>query len=92
MDGHDVEADGTDRGRQSLEGPHVGGQIASVEAAAAGPAAEADGVGSTRPPLSTCPGRRRPRDRLRATRDNEGFKRWMTDRVFELACEQAGAR
>ena len=22
--------------------------------------------------------------------DNEGFKRWMTDRVFELACEQAG--
>ena len=21
--------------------------------------------------------------------DNEGFKRWMTDRVFELACEQA---
>ena len=20
--------------------------------------------------------------------DNEGFKRWMTDRVFELACEQ----
>ncbi len=23
--------------------------------------------------------------------DNEGFKRWMTDRVFELACEQAGA-
>ena len=23
--------------------------------------------------------------------DNEGFKRWMTDRVFELACEQAGS-
>ena len=23
--------------------------------------------------------------------DNEGFKRWMTDRVFELACEQASA-
>ena len=23
--------------------------------------------------------------------DNEGFKRWMTDRVFELACEQVGA-
>ena len=23
--------------------------------------------------------------------DNEGFKRWMTDRVFELACEQAAA-
>ena len=23
--------------------------------------------------------------------DNEGFKRWMTDRVFELACKQAGA-
>ncbi len=24
--------------------------------------------------------------------DNAGFKRWMTDRVFELACEQAGSR
>ena len=23
--------------------------------------------------------------------DNEGFKRWMTDRVFELACEQTSA-
>ncbi len=23
--------------------------------------------------------------------DNEGFKRWMTDRVFELACEQASS-
>ncbi len=23
--------------------------------------------------------------------DNEGFKCWMTDRVFELACEQASA-
>ena len=23
--------------------------------------------------------------------DNEGFKRWMTDTVFGLACEQAGA-
>ena len=23
--------------------------------------------------------------------DNEGFKRWMTDRVFELACAQTGA-
>ena len=23
--------------------------------------------------------------------DNEGFKRWMTDRVFKLACEQASA-
>ena len=23
--------------------------------------------------------------------DNEGFKRWITDRVFELACEQAAA-
>ena len=23
--------------------------------------------------------------------DNAGFKRWMTDRVFELACERAGA-
>ena len=23
--------------------------------------------------------------------DNASFKRWMTDRVFELACEQAGA-
>ena len=23
--------------------------------------------------------------------DNEGFKRWMTDKVFELACEQASA-
>ena len=22
--------------------------------------------------------------------DNEGFKHWMTDRVFERACEQAG--
>ena len=24
--------------------------------------------------------------------DNEGFKRWMTDRVFELACEQAAVQ
>ena len=23
--------------------------------------------------------------------DNEGFKRWMTDRVFELACRRAPA-
>ena len=23
--------------------------------------------------------------------DNEGFKRWMTDRAFELSCEQAAA-
>jgi type I restriction enzyme R subunit len=23
--------------------------------------------------------------------DNDDFKRWMTARVFELACEQAGA-
>ena len=23
--------------------------------------------------------------------DNEGFRRWMTDAVFELACRQAGA-
>ena len=23
--------------------------------------------------------------------DNEGFRRWMTDRVVELACAQTGA-
>ena len=23
--------------------------------------------------------------------DNAGFRRWMTDAVFELACRQAGA-
>ena len=28
---------------------------------------------------------------LKQFMDNEGFKRWMTDRVFELACKQAGA-